>query len=113
MRRGRSFVLWILTAPLALFAMFAGVSQMAHAPRWGGLFVFGALQAIGGALFLLPVTAFWGALVLTPIMLSTAVMWLRTPGAAWHALLPLASILILALVGLARRPRPRYQEARS
>jgi uncharacterized membrane protein YphA (DoxX/SURF4 family) len=112
--RLKTVALWMVTVLLACLFLFAGSMKFVSPeaargfaemgfPDWFRVLI--AVVEIGGAVALLvPRTAVFGAAALAVVMVG-AVGTLLTHGAAAQALVPAVVLVLLVLVGYARRPR--------
>lgn len=111
----RPIVLWAASILFGLLFLLAGATKflLAEVPEkfaaWGypqGFhIVVGVLEILGGLMLFLPRTAFYGAVVLAVIMAGAvythAVPDQNPAAAVW----PLAFLVALVVLALARRPR--------
>jgi uncharacterized membrane protein YphA (DoxX/SURF4 family) len=113
--KGWSIAVWVLSGLLACAFIAAGGFKLAgaqamveHFRTWGYpdwfLFVVGAVEVTGAVLLLVPRAAFVGAGMLEVIMVGAIVTHLRHDPPS-QALPALVLLLLLVLVGYARRPR--------
>ena len=107
--KGKVIATWVLSGLIALVMIMAGGSKLAGAedqvkgfaamgfPTWF-LYVTGLIEVVGAILLLIPRTAVFGVLLLGATMVG-AVLSLLKMGDVAHAPIPLAFLLVIALIG--------------
>jgi uncharacterized membrane protein YphA (DoxX/SURF4 family) len=113
--KGKNIALWVISAVMALMFAGSGIGKMTQNPemvanfaKWGhgpGFLIFiGAAEAAGGVGLLIPPLCTLAATGLIVIM-GGAVFTHLTNNDLSHAPIPMVIVILLAVVGYARRPR--------
>lgn len=110
--RAKVIVTWVLSGLIALVMLMAGGSKLQGTeeqiknfaalgyPAWF-LYVTGIIEVVGGILLVIPKTAVFGVLLLGATMVGAVVSLLKV-GDVGHAPIPLAFLLVIALIGWLR-----------
>lgn len=110
--KGKVIASWVLSGLIALVMIMAGVSKLKGTeeqvkgfaslgyPTWF-LYTTGVIEVVGAILLLIPKTAVFGVLLLGATMVGAVVSLLKI-GDVGHAPVPLAFLLVIALIGWLR-----------
>ena len=110
--KGKVIATWVLSGLIALAMIMAGGTKLPGSdeqiknfaalgyPAWF-LYVTGVIEIVDGILLLIPRTAVFGVLLLGATMVG-AVLSLLKVGDVAHSPIPLAFLLVIALIGWLR-----------
>ncbi len=105
MSKAKNIALRILQILLCLLFLGTGISKLMSRPEVvEGFREYGAMETLGALALLLPRTAVYGAAVLSMVMIgATGTLLLHSQ--VLFAPFPFSVLILLAIVGYARRPQ--------